>query len=516
MRGVARLGVRGRQPARASATATTATRARSSRASSRAAAMFDARRRAQRQGEPDRPVGVPRRDAAISSCSPRASRSLDSDGSDGGRIGVVLISSCKCWDLVTEFEKQARPNDTRFTVHVRLTGLGDRSQRAATSTGASATRDARTSELRGVRPEVDARAGPVRKSRAMKAVSPWSGRTSRASARSRACGAAVPLVREVLADLDTALAIFLKVDDGRYSFLFESNEGGEHWGRYSFIGIGARAVFRAHGGTVEIRRGDARATHRAGGGPQRRSARPPAPPARRAARPRSCPTCRASRAARSATCRTTGCATSSGCRRRNPDPLGVPDCWFVVPRDRARARSHAPAAHDHPRRRDRARASRPKPRTSAGCACSTRSSAARGSRRRASPRSRAEPGAARAGLERHARALRRDGEALPGVHPRGRHLPGRAVAALHAPAALRAVPIYRQLRVLNPSPYLFFMRCGDHVVLGSSPEIHVRLTDGVIELRPLAGTAPARRDAGRGQARSRSACSPIRRSSPST
>ncbi|HXX46623.1 MAG TPA: anthranilate synthase component I family protein, partial [Myxococcota bacterium] len=50
--------------------------------------------------------------------------------------------------------------------------------------------------------------------------------------------------------------------------------------------------------------------------------------------------------------------------------------------------------------------------------------------------------------------------------------------------------IYRELRLLNPSPYLFFMRCGDHVVLGSSPEIHVRLTDGTIELRPLAGTAP--------------------------
>ena len=46
------------------------------------------------------------------------------------------------------------------------------------------------------------------------------------------------------------------VDDGRHSFLFESNEGGEHWGRYSFIGIGARAIFRAHAGAVEIRRGE--------------------------------------------------------------------------------------------------------------------------------------------------------------------------------------------------------------------------------------------------------------------
>ena len=66
---------------------------------------------------------------------------------------------------------------------------------------------------------------------------------------------AVPLVREVVADLDTALAIFLKVDDRRHAFLFESNEGGEKWGRYSFIGLGARAIFEARAGVVEISRG---------------------------------------------------------------------------------------------------------------------------------------------------------------------------------------------------------------------------------------------------------------------
>jgi hypothetical protein len=50
--------------------------------------------------------------------------SVVSSGTDGGRIGMVLISGCKCWDIVTELEKQARPDDTRFTVNVRLTGLG--------------------------------------------------------------------------------------------------------------------------------------------------------------------------------------------------------------------------------------------------------------------------------------------------------------------------------------------------------------------------------------------------------
>jgi lipopolysaccharide assembly outer membrane protein LptD (OstA) len=50
--------------------------------------------------------------------------SVTSSGTDGGKIGVVLISGCKCWDIVTELEKQARPDDTRFSVNVRLTGLG--------------------------------------------------------------------------------------------------------------------------------------------------------------------------------------------------------------------------------------------------------------------------------------------------------------------------------------------------------------------------------------------------------
>jgi anthranilate synthase component 1 len=48
--------------------------------------------------------------------------------------------------------------------------------------------------------------------------------------------------------------------------------------------------------------------------------------------------------------------------------------------------------------------------------------------------------------------------------------------------------IYRHLRRINPSPYLFFMRCEGPVLIGSSPEIHVRLEEGRIDLRPIAGT----------------------------
>ncbi len=50
--------------------------------------------------------------------------------------------------------------------------------------------------------------------------------------------------------------------------------------------------------------------------------------------------------------------------------------------------------------------------------------------------------------------------------------------------------IYRLLRRINPSPYLFLLRCEGAVVIGSSPEIHVRLENGKIDLRPIAGTRP--------------------------
>jgi anthranilate synthase component I len=54
--------------------------------------------------------------------------------------------------------------------------------------------------------------------------------------------------------------------------------------------------------------------------------------------------------------------------------------------------------------------------------------------------------------------------------------------------------IYRALRTVNPSPYLYFLRMGDIHVLGSSPEMLVRVTGSKLEYRPIAGTHPRGRD----------------------
>lgn len=48
--------------------------------------------------------------------------------------------------------------------------------------------------------------------------------------------------------------------------------------------------------------------------------------------------------------------------------------------------------------------------------------------------------------------------------------------------------LYRALRTVNPSPYMFILDTGDFAIVGASPEVHVRLTDGLVEIRPIAGT----------------------------
>jgi len=62
----------------------------------------------------------------------------------------------------------------------------------------------------------------------------------------------IPMVREVLADLDTPLSTYLKLADGPNTFLLESVEGGETWGRYSIIGLTAAALLTVRDGVCRL------------------------------------------------------------------------------------------------------------------------------------------------------------------------------------------------------------------------------------------------------------------------
>ena len=57
----------------------------------------------------------------------------------------------------------------------------------------------------------------------------------------------IPLLREIIADLETPLSCYLKLAAKPYSYLFESVQGGEQWGRYSIIGLPSKTLLRVSG-----------------------------------------------------------------------------------------------------------------------------------------------------------------------------------------------------------------------------------------------------------------------------
>lgn len=65
-------------------------------------------------------------------------------------------------------------------------------------------------------------------------------------------GNLVPVYREILADMETPVSAFRKIDDGQTSFLLESIEGGEKWARYSFLGSGPARLFRSRDDYYEV------------------------------------------------------------------------------------------------------------------------------------------------------------------------------------------------------------------------------------------------------------------------
>src|SRR5215469_11382089 len=62
----------------------------------------------------------------------------------------------------------------------------------------------------------------------------------------------IPVVKEILADLDTPLSTYLKLADAPHTFLLESVEGGETWGRYSIIGLPAAALVSVTDGRCRV------------------------------------------------------------------------------------------------------------------------------------------------------------------------------------------------------------------------------------------------------------------------
>ena len=295
----------------------------------------------------------------------------------------------------------------------------------------------------------------------------------------------VPVHRTIIADLDTPLTIYAKIcSSQRHAFLFESMEGGEKWGRYSFIGLDSLVNFTSDGSTVTITRHGVETLD------EKISSVNPLQELRKLLD-------------------SFNASTAPGLPRffggavgflgydmvrfieDIPDsnaPLDIPDSSFMVPR--------LVLIHDAVQQQltvvcnvvveegndyDELYAD----------AVKCIDEVVRLVRAPLSKEMTEEHGA---GSE-HEFNSNMDKETFEAMVERAKEyiLAGDIIQVVlsqrfHAKTYLDPFRLYRSLRHINPSPYLFFLKMDDTVLIGSSPEILVRLEDGEIELRPIAGT----------------------------
>jgi anthranilate synthase component 1 len=295
----------------------------------------------------------------------------------------------------------------------------------------------------------------------------------------------IPLTREILADLDTPLSTYIKLAGGRYSYLFESVHGGEKWGRYSIIGLPCSTILRVaqHDITV-LQDGDVvEAVHTED--PlewieqfQSRYRAPELPDLPRF------------------TGGLVGYFGYDTVRYIEPrlgafdkqDLLACPDILLMVSDELLVFDNLAGAlqliVHVDPatpdawmrgqRRLDTLEARLREPLDGYG-----------GSTASAVPVNESDfvSGFTRARFEAGVDRIKDyivEGDAMQVVLSQRMSIPFSA----------SPLDLYRALRRLNPSPYLYYLDLGDFHVVGSSPEILVHLEDGVVTVRPIAGTRP--------------------------
>ncbi|MBI3187968.1 MAG: anthranilate synthase component I [Gammaproteobacteria bacterium] len=298
----------------------------------------------------------------------------------------------------------------------------------------------------------------------------------------------VPLVREVLADLDTPLSTYLKLANAPYSYLFESVQGGEKWGRYSIIGLPCSTRIKVFGKKIHVENDNEPVKITESDDPlawienyqqQYKVAEVDGLP------------------------RFTGGLVGyfgydtiryieprlAG--HENKDELHTPDILLmlsheVVVFDNLRGKLFL-ITHVNPQMKNayetgQARLSQleNKLRETAPVYQSLKGG-------RKVDEADFVSGFTESGFKQavnKAREYIKAGDVMQVV------LSQRMSIPYSAPP----LDLYRSLRSLNPSPYMFYLNLDDHYVVGSSPEILVRLEDNEITVRPIAGTRPRGKD----------------------
>ena len=292
----------------------------------------------------------------------------------------------------------------------------------------------------------------------------------------------VPIVQETLADLDTPVSTYLKLANKDYSYLFESVQGGEEWGRYSIIGLPCSTIYQFSDKQMTVQEGlevksvaqvdDPFAEIRKLQAAYRVASYPGLPEM------------------------TGGLVGYFGyeiigmleaklAAQNKPDPLDCPDIllmvseevlvfdnllgriFMVVVADISQVDAYQQAQTKLSNNLEQLATSNlenPRP-------CGPLDS------HQQDYQVHFDQGKFEAAVERCKRYIR-DGDIMQVVLSQ----------RLSTPFGGRSIDVYRALRTINPSPYMYFLNLGDFDIVGSSPEILVRVQDDTVTVRPIAGT----------------------------
>ncbi|MBM4119694.1 MAG: anthranilate synthase component I [Nitrospira sp.] len=296
-------------------------------------------------------------------------------------------------------------------------------------------------------------------------------------------GNLIPLYKEILADFETPVSAFTKIDHGPSAYLLESIEGGDNWARYSFLGSGSPIVIREDKGEVILTEGAKTKRLPMQGNPLDYLKNVLA-----AYRPVTVP----------GLPRFVGGAVGylgydvvrsfEDIPARRKDALGLPEFAFLITDTllifdnvaqtiKVVANAHVTSQTESDVRRAYADAVK----RIEGMITRLRR-----------PLCRTKPKRRRKPLAFTSNMSKADFEKMV-VRSKEYIKAGdifQVVLSQRWEANIQTTPlqIYRALRLVNPSPYMYYLRLGGVELVGSSPEILVRCEDGLVSVRPIAGT----------------------------
>ena len=299
-------------------------------------------------------------------------------------------------------------------------------------------------------------------------------------------GNLIPVYKEIVADLDTPVSAFMKIRGGDYSFLLESVEGGEKWARYCFLGCDPSLIVRTKGNTFSIQDNGREETGQVEGD------NPLAVIKKILAKYKPVSV--------EGLPRFTGGAVGfigydmvryfENLPDQTTDDLDVPDSLFVVTDtllifdNVAHTIKIVSNAFNEGGDLDKLYLQTIK--KIEALEKKLRANIPATSQGNRAKQAIEEGGKFESNFEEEAfkKAVLKVKEYI---------LEGDAIQVvlsqrLKYPISQDPFNIYRALRTINPSPYMYFLKFGDLEVIGSSPEVLVRLEEGKVEVRPIAGT----------------------------